>query len=76
MSTIKLNTKKCLHCGQQGFIEMSEDDYNQGVTAYNEGSLMQQAFPKLSADQREQIISGTHPKCWIEMFSPHGSQHE
>ena len=28
MSTIKINTNTCLHCGQQGFIEMSEDEYN------------------------------------------------
>lgn len=69
MSTIKLNTGVCLHCGQDGFIEMPEDDYNQGIIAYNEGAFVQQAFPKLSADQREQIISGTHPKCWIEMFA-------
>ncbi len=76
MSTIKINTNICLHCGEEGSIEMSEDEYNKGITAYNEGAFIQEAFPSLSADQREQIISGTHPKCWIEMFSPHRSQHE
>jgi len=69
MSTIKINTNTCLHCGEQGFIEMSEDEYNQGITAFNEGAFIQEAFPSLSADQREQIISGTHPKCWNEMFN-------
>jgi hypothetical protein len=68
MSTIKLNTGVCLHCGQNGFIEMSEDDYTQGMIAYKQGSFVQQAFPNLCADQREQIISGTHPECWLEMF--------
>lgn len=68
MSTIKLNTGVCLHCGQDGFIEMPENDYNQGMIAYKEGSFVQQAFPNLCADQREQIISGTHPECWLEMF--------
>lgn len=75
-NTIKINTNLCLHCGKEGFIEMLEDEYNKGLNAYNEGAFIQEAFPSLSADQREQIISGTHPECWIEMFSPHGSQHE
>ena len=69
MSTIKINTNTCLHCGQQGFIEMSEDEYNRGIDAFNEGELIQCAFPGLSVDQREQIISGTHPKCWNELFA-------
>jgi len=69
MSTIKINTNTCLHCGEQGFIEMSKSEYDQGLTAYNEGALIQCAFPGLSAGQREQIISGTHPKCWNEMMT-------
>lgn len=76
MSMIKINTNTCLHCGQQGFIEMPEDDYEKGLTSYNEGALMQNAFPNLTPDQCEQVISGTHAKCWIEMFSPHQSQHK
>lgn len=76
MSMIKINTNTCLHCNQQGFIEMPEDDYEKGLTAYNEGALIQNAFPNLTPDQCEQVISGTHPKCWIEMFSPIQSQHE
>ena len=31
--------------------------------------LAQQAFPELPTEIREQLISGTHPKCWDEMFS-------
>lgn len=76
MSTIKVSTDTCMHCGQTGFVEIPEDEYEKGVTAYNEGALMQNAFPNLTPDQCEQIISGTHPKCWVEMFAPHGSQHE
>ncbi len=76
MLTIKINTNTCVHCGKQGSIVMPEDEYNKGLTAYNEGAFIQEAFPSLSAEQREQIISGTHPECWIEMFSPRQSQHE
>ena len=69
MSTIKLGTGVCLHCKQEGSIEMSEDEYNRGINAFNEGELIQCAFPGLSVDQREQIISGTHPQCWDELFA-------
>jgi hypothetical protein len=32
------------------------------------GKLIQQALPGLTADQREQLISGTCPSCWKAMF--------
>ena len=32
------------------------------------GELIQNAMPNLDADSREQLISGTCPKCWDEMF--------
>lgn len=37
--------------------------------AYNRGEYAQVAFPELDKALREQIISGTHPKCWEEMFA-------
>jgi hypothetical protein len=30
--------------------------------------LIQDVFPELNADEREFMISGTHPACWDEMF--------
>jgi hypothetical protein len=30
--------------------------------------LVQDAFPHLSASQRELIMSGTCPECWVGMF--------
>jgi hypothetical protein len=29
---------------------------------------VQDAFPYLSAGEREQIMTGTHPECWEKMF--------
>ena len=43
-----------------------------GMTAidrYEQGWLVQDAFPFLAMELREQITSGTHPKCWEEMFA-------
>ena len=38
------------------------------VIKYINGAHAQSAFPDMSIELREQIISGTHPKCWDEMF--------
>lgn len=36
---------------------------------YNRGSLIQDAFPGLSAGDREFLISGVSPAAWNEVFS-------
>lgn len=43
-----------------------------GWLAYNGGggALVQEAFPDLSADQREFLISGIGPKGWETIFLP------
>jgi hypothetical protein len=35
-----------------------------GLFAYNQGALIQDAFPELSASDREFIISGISPEGW------------
>lgn len=57
-------TKKCVRCTKTGTVEVYMDD----VTAWHRGRLAQDAFPYLEADEREQLISGTHPACWTLMF--------
>lgn len=39
------------------------------VKAWNEGMLIQDAFPELSADDREFLISGVCPECWNKIFN-------
>lgn len=38
------------------------------------GVHAQDAFPYLSADEREMLISGICPKCWQRMFGGHGEE--
>ena len=38
------------------------------IDAHNAGTLAQDAFPQLSADEREFYISGTTPEEWNNMF--------
>ena len=72
MSTmVKVKTKRCIHCGETGIIEIPQVDFDKGAPLYEAGAYIQDAFPNLSADQREQIISGTHPKCWDYIFADH-----
>lgn len=41
-----------------------------GVDAYGQGLMIQDAFPTLNADQREQLKTGTCPDCWNKIFPP------
>ena len=36
--------------------------------SYLRGNYVQEAFKTLTIPLREQIISGVHPKCWVEMW--------
>ena len=67
--TITVSTKRCYHCGEEGTLTMPREEGLRGVEAYIAGEYAQDAFPFLSPEDREQIISGTHPKCWEEMFA-------
>ena len=71
---VEVETRKCYHCGKNGYIIMSQQDYIKGERDYRAGAFVQDAFPNLSIDQREQIISGTHPQCWIALFGNDDSQ--
>jgi hypothetical protein len=57
-------TRKCFRCGQQGFVVVNVDDLDK----YEGGALIQEAFPEMPMDRREQMVSGIHPECWKEMF--------
>jgi hypothetical protein len=59
-------TKTCMHCGEQTDFCLSQDEYEK---LYLQGQYIQDVFPLLNKSERELMISGTHPRCWEEMFS-------
>lgn len=67
---IKINYKEvcvitsCPCCGKANEIEVNEMDYFD----WDDGELVQDAFPYLSAEEREMLISGICPTCWNKMF--------
>ena len=72
MTTALIETRRCPHCGEHGYLELPVE----GIAKREAGAFVQDAFPDLPRDLREQIISGTHPKCWEEMFAPFGEDEE
>lgn len=58
-------TPPCMMCSLGGVVTVPAP----ALDAYRAGALAQQAFPMLSADEREQLISGTHAACWDALMS-------
>jgi len=54
----------CPFCGHANEVEVNEMDY----LDWQDGKMAQDAFPYLSADEREKLISGCCPQCWDKMF--------
>jgi hypothetical protein len=65
-ATVTITTRTCFHCGDMGEVTVPLT----GLLAYERGSYVQDAFPNMDKSLREQIISGTHPECWIAMMGP------
>ncbi len=55
---------QCPFCGRGNEVEVNEADY----WDWDDGMLVQDAFPYLSADEREMLISGICPSCWEKYF--------
>ncbi len=54
----------CPFCGHGHSVWVNEIDY----LDWQDGELVQNAFPYLSAEEREILISGICPTCWDGMF--------
>jgi hypothetical protein len=54
----------CRITGELWNVTVDEDDYND----WKNGKYAQDAFPYLSADEREFIISGTSPEGWKKLY--------
>ena len=57
-------TNNCPFCGRESEVAVTME----GWSKYVNGFSVQTAFPKLSATEREIIISGICPKCQESIF--------
>jgi len=61
--TSKVITSRCIFCGKPGDeVEVPIDGYMKWIG----GAMVQDAFPNLTADEREALLTGTHAKCWAD----------
>jgi hypothetical protein len=61
---ITFRTPKCIQCGTDTIVLLPFTEFER----WRSGTLIQAAFPEMSADDREVLITGTHPGCWDDMF--------
>lgn len=64
-STMEVTTMNCFHCNQPSTMTVNIAEFN----AWRDGLLIQEAFPTMSTQDRELLMTGTHPACWDAMFS-------
>lgn len=63
MEKVTLSTT-CIQCGKQVEVEVNKED----LKKYQEGMHIQDAFPYLTAGEREVFISGICGECFDKMF--------
>lgn len=54
----------CYHCKETNIITVDAP----ALANWKSGMFVQDAFPDLTVDERELIMTGIHPTCWAEMF--------
>lgn len=54
----------CPFCGKVTEIQIDAEGYNR----WKSGTLIQTAFPQMSTDDRELLITGICPPCWNSIF--------
>lgn len=62
----RIPTPPCPVCGEGGTVIVQMNDYLLWTSPNR--PLIQNCFPSLSADLREQILTGYHPGCWDKLF--------
>lgn len=66
---IRVQTQACLSCGETSVVTVDRHGFNQWCF---QGEFIQNAFPDMSAEDRELLLTGTHPKCWNEFLPGDG----
>ena len=59
-------TRKSSVTGKRHTLDLPITDAQ--IAKYHNGALVQDAFPHLTADQREFIVSGATAEEWINLF--------
>lgn len=60
-----IQTPACPVCKEQSYVNVRVSGYD--AWKYG-GQFIQRALPELSDDDRELLLTGTHPQCWDKLF--------
>lgn len=63
--TVTVTTHPCPVCQVTSQVVVNYDQFRR---FQQEFMHVQEAFPDMSIDDRELLITGTHPACWVLMF--------
>jgi hypothetical protein len=61
---ITFTTPACPECSKTSEFTLDAEE----VRRWQAGEFIQDVWPQMPPNQRETLISGTHPKCWDKMF--------
>lgn len=59
-----VTTQPCMLCGKTSVVEVDPDRYARWLG----GTFIQDVWPEWTPEQRELLITGTHPECWDANF--------
>lgn len=59
-----VETKACMICHKRSKITIPTE----ALRRWNEGAFIQVAWPDSTPEEREMLITGTHPDCWDAAF--------
>jgi len=62
--TTVVKTKTCRMCDEYELWVLD----SVAVARWQGGELIQDVFPEMSTEDREMLITGTHPACWDRLF--------
>jgi hypothetical protein len=66
---VRILCKQCPFCEEQSFLEVDEQTAARIFEWIKDPRpFVQDAFPDLSAGDREMLLTGTHDDCWNRMF--------
>lgn len=65
-------TPRCVVCHSYSEIKLD----NEKFARWQGGELIQRVWPEKTPDERELIMTGTHPECWEQMFGSDDEEEE
>lgn len=72
----EFETPQCIVCQELSYIELETVAEARALVVWRQGTPVQVAFPFLSSEDREMLITGTHPQCWEDTIRDYDAQQE